>query len=190
MNRLGNAVDESPSSLSDRFVESRVHEYRSFPVRTATALRGIDEDVWINALMRRIDNTNGPIVVDDVRFPNEARRLKAAGFTLILLEISPAEQIWKIAEGRNSPLATDGLLQEARDAGFDFTANAINGMCYQEHFFPARYETYSEQVLVREASERVDVIPARYGLVEKQVMVEPEKKSTSKDQFKISTDIH
>ncbi len=67
--------------------------------RTATALRGIDEDVWINALMRRIDNTNGPIVVDDVRFPNEARRLKAAGFTLILLEISPAEQEKRLKAG-------------------------------------------------------------------------------------------
>lgn len=51
-----------------------------------TALRAFDEDVWINALLMRVSRSvlvSRPIVVDDLRYVNEAKALKRAGFVLV-----------------------------------------------------------------------------------------------------------
>lgn len=45
----------------------------------------IGPDVWVDALERRVCAETGPVVVTDVRFPNEVARLKALGFVLVKL---------------------------------------------------------------------------------------------------------
>lgn len=42
-------------------------------------------DYWVEALLARLVPIEGPVVVDDLRFPNEAQRLRAAGFRLVHL---------------------------------------------------------------------------------------------------------
>lgn len=42
-------------------------------------------DVWVDALAAKVAATSGPVAVTDVRFPNEADRLRTLGFTLIRL---------------------------------------------------------------------------------------------------------
>lgn len=49
--------------------------------------------------------------------------------------------------------------------------NAQPGECYARVMIPATYETVSEQVLVKDASEQFEVIPAQYEWVEEQVLV-------------------
>lgn len=50
-------------------------------------------------------------------------------------------------------------------------SDAKPGECFARVFIPAKYETKTEQVLVREASERVEIIPAKYEVVDERVMV-------------------
>lgn len=48
-------------------------------------VRAADPDFWIKRLGETIERTTGPIVVDDVRFVNEMRDLKANGFRLVCI---------------------------------------------------------------------------------------------------------
>lgn len=51
--------------------------------------------------------------------------------------------------------------------------NAVPGECYAKVFVPPEYRTVTEKVLMKEASEQVEIIPAKYEMVEEKVMVEP-----------------
>ncbi len=52
-----------------------------------------------------------------------------------------------------------------------FPPNAQPGHCYARVLIPAKYEDSSEQVMVSEASESIEVIPATYGTSEETVLV-------------------
>lgn len=45
------------------------------------------------------------------------------------------------------------------------------GECYEAVYVPAKFETVTERVLVREASEHIQIVPAEYTWVDEQVMV-------------------
>jgi hypothetical protein len=49
--------------------------------------------------------------------------------------------------------------------------NARSGECYAKVFVPATYRTATERVLVRDASESIEIIPARYEWTEERVLV-------------------
>ena len=51
-------------------------------------------------------------------------------------------------------------------------AGANPGECYARVFIPPTYRTDTEQVLAKEAAERIEVIPANYEWVEEKVLVE------------------
>jgi hypothetical protein len=48
------------------------------------------------------------------------------------------------------------------------------GECYAKVFVPPKYRTVTEKVLLKEPSEKIEIIPAQYEMVEEKVMVEPE----------------
>ena len=52
-------------------------------------------------------------------------------------------------------------------------ANAQAGKCYARVFEDPKYRTETEQVMQREASERIEIIPAKYEMVEEQVLLRP-----------------
>lgn len=54
--------------------------------------------------------------------------------------------------------------------------NAKPGECYARVLVPPTYKVETEQMLKREASERLEVVPARYEWVEEQVLVKPASK--------------
>lgn len=57
-----------------------------------SAMRQIDVNVWINKTIQEINEMGSDqIVVTDVRYPNEAERLRQEGFTLIKI-VSPLEK--------------------------------------------------------------------------------------------------
>jgi hypothetical protein len=53
----------------------------------------------------------------------------------------------------------------------DLPPNAVPGECYAKVFSPPKFETVTERVCVREASSRLEIIPAEYEWVEEQVLV-------------------
>jgi len=61
------------------------------------------------------------------------------------------------------PVATNSL--------GEWPPNAQAGECYGKAFVPPQVRTVQEQVLVHEASERLEVVPAQYQWVEERVMV-------------------
>ena len=52
-----------------------------------------------------------------------------------------------------------------------FPPNAQPGECYTRLFVPPTYETVTQEVVLKEASERIEVIPASYETVEETVLV-------------------
>ena len=59
-------------------------------------MREIKEDVWLDYLIQSADDWQkdniGIVVIDDVRFKNEVKKLKDNGWTLIKLEITDSLQ--------------------------------------------------------------------------------------------------
>lgn len=49
--------------------------------------------------------------------------------------------------------------------------NARPGECYAKVYIPPQFKSVTERVLVREASEQIEIIPARYDWVEEKVLV-------------------
>ena len=71
-----------------------------------------------------------------------------------------------VSTGVNATSASAGNLNTEL-----FPPNAKPGHCYARLLTPATYETTSERVLVREASETVKVVPATYKTVQERVLV-------------------
>jgi len=57
-----------------------------------TSMRNIDPAVWVNKLIRSLDNSANAVIVDDVRYPNETLSLKRNGFTIVWLGVDDAER--------------------------------------------------------------------------------------------------
>ena len=53
-------------------------------IMVGTVGRAVHKNVWIDKLIARM---NGDVIVDDVRFENEAKVLKEKGFTIIYLDV-------------------------------------------------------------------------------------------------------
>lgn len=56
---------------------------RAFLQDLGLELRDYDEDIWINALLRRAADAETPVVVDDLRYWNEAVALRRSHWTLL-----------------------------------------------------------------------------------------------------------
>jgi hypothetical protein len=58
----------------------------------------------------------------------------------------------------------------------EYPPNAVPGKCYAKCIIPDEYKTVTEQVLVKEASKKMQVVPSEFGTVTENVMVKPEAK--------------
>ena len=61
----------------------------------AQKIKEIDQDVWVNYLLRNVKDSEN-IVIDDLRFPNEYSALEKVGFKFIKLNISDNFQIERL----------------------------------------------------------------------------------------------
>jgi hypothetical protein len=78
--------------------------------------RALDDDYWLNALTRKVDNAavwNIPVVVTDVRYPNEANALRLRGFRLVRI----------VRPDRANALASGAALHASETALDDFEAD-------------------------------------------------------------------
>ncbi|MGV9659138.1 deoxynucleotide monophosphate kinase family protein [Streptomyces koyangensis] len=66
--------------------KDRYPEVRRFLQRFGQGIRDVDEDFWLNLVLRKVDGAarlNIPVVVSDVRYANEANALAERGFILV-----------------------------------------------------------------------------------------------------------
>lgn len=53
----------------------------------------------------------------------------------------------------------------------DMPSDARSGECFAQIYMPPEFETVSERICVREASEKIEIIPAKYEWIEERVLV-------------------
>ena len=85
--------------------------------------------------------------------------------------VKEATRDWRVNLDKNSALASEEVLAAAKNHGIDLDS-ATPGMCFHEHYLPARYTTEDKEVLVSEASDQLSVSAPKYRTVEKRVLVE------------------
>ena len=84
--------------------------------------------------------------------------------------VRDSRRIWRVGKNNQDAPASDALLTAASNHGIDLGSARV-GMCFHEHYVPATFRTESENVLVKAATEQVNIIPAQYETVEKRVLV-------------------
>ena len=94
------SVDEAYGENKDRVMLQQIGKN----------MRDIDNDVWINYLIRRIKNIEQDanrkhqhIIIDDVRYKNEFDALKKAGFIMIRIECPEEERKRRLGDCFNNP---------------------------------------------------------------------------------------
>lgn len=85
-------------------------------------------------------------------------------------QISAGSRNWLVSLVSGAAPADSSVLKRAADHGIDLDA-AVPGMCYHEHFIPARFAERNERVLVKEAYDVVEAEDAQYRWTEKRVLV-------------------
>ena len=85
------------------------------------------------------------------------------------LENQLAEKERELSRVRGSELAASSAA--GSDDSSLFPPNPKPGECYARVLIPAEYSTSTEEVVVREASERYEIVPARYESIEETVVV-------------------
>ncbi|MEN8178566.1 MAG: peptidoglycan-binding domain-containing protein [Pseudomonadota bacterium] len=86
------------------------------------------------------------------------------------IQVKEATREWRTSLAKQAALASKELLNAAKSHGSDLDS-ATPGMCFHEHYLPAKFTTEDQEVLVSEASEQVSVSAPQYRMVEKQVLV-------------------
>lgn len=92
----------------------------------------VSESVWVDATMSRVMDETRPVVVTDVRFPNEADTIEAAGGVLVRVHrpslTSEDEHVSETAlDGRLTPwhIYNEGGLAELKAAATDLAGRAL-----------------------------------------------------------------
>jgi dephospho-CoA kinase len=83
-------------------VEGKDGKAREIYQQLGEGLRRIDDNVWVNAILDKIDTLatlygeDVPIVIDDVRYKNELTALRAKGFVLIKVTTSEIIRLQRV----------------------------------------------------------------------------------------------
>lgn len=81
---LGSRYNDALKTIGYDAAKEQFPEVRRFLQELGVGVRNIlGEDTWTNALKNRIWQYGGPLVVTDVRFPNEASLLLRRGFKIV-----------------------------------------------------------------------------------------------------------
>ena len=93
------------------------------------------------------------------------------------IETSPALNIWVTSFNKNAKPVSPGMLAAVKQNLGVAIDEALPGMCFKEYYTPTQFKTETQDIVVKEASEKVASIPAQYETIEERVMVkEPSKK--------------
>lgn len=134
------------------------------------------EEVVIQEASERIETIEAQYKsVDQVLVVKEASEeltVKDAVFDteVLQLEVAAAEQTWESTIGEETiPASPDALEQIAR-SGVDINS-APHDTCFTEYYIEPQYEERTQRVLVKEASEKITVVPAEFETVREQIEI-------------------
>lgn len=105
--------------------KDRFHEVRRILQELGAAMRVLDEDFWLRLALDKTTDVNragSPVVITDVRYPNEAESLRRAGFHLVYIERPGVPQLDHESEGALTTVDADyaifngGDLDDFKDA--------------------------------------------------------------------------
>ncbi|HHJ15703.1 MAG TPA: peptidoglycan-binding protein [Gammaproteobacteria bacterium] len=91
------------------------------------------------------------------------------------IEVSPEQKIWVTSMKKSSLPASPALMAAAKSSGLMLN-EAVPGMCFREYVRAAQFKTEVKDVLVKEAAEKVEIIPAKYETVEEKVLIKEASK--------------
>jgi hypothetical protein len=89
-------------------------EVRRILQHTGQTVREYDDEFWLTAMRRKLNNAeawNLPVVVSDVRYPNEAGMLRSRGFRLVRI-IRPTGAAVTMREARAAMHASETALDD------------------------------------------------------------------------------
>lgn len=92
-------------------------EVRRLLQHMGQTVRQYDDEFWITAMRRKLSKAeanNIPVVVTDVRYPNEADMLRARGFKLVRIVRPPTGQAVTMAEARAAAHSSETALDDYR----------------------------------------------------------------------------
>jgi len=85
-------------------------------------------------------------------------------------KIKEGRRYWATSMKPGARVAGDALLNAAKASGLKLDS-ATAGTCYHEHYTGPQYKVVTEKVLIKEASEKIEIIPAKYETIEKKILV-------------------
>jgi hypothetical protein len=88
-------------------------EVRRLLQHTGQAMRAQDPDVWARPAIKTINVTWSPVVVSDVRYPNEAEALRTRGFRIVRIVRPDADPLPGGASTHDSETALDDYPADA-----------------------------------------------------------------------------
>jgi hypothetical protein len=136
---------------------------------------------YTETLMVKEASENVSIVPAQYQQVTETIEVQPASFNMVALPatydvvtekklIRAAGSQWLVDLRKGSAPASAELLKAATEHGINLN-NATAGMCFHEHYMPARYEQKGESVLIAEAYDVVETLPAEFRWIEKRILV-------------------
>ncbi|NND90840.1 MAG: peptidoglycan-binding protein [Granulosicoccus sp.] len=86
------------------------------------------------------------------------------------VEVRPAELTWTTRVGSRVMPASPDAIEHISRSGID-TKSVDPGSCFAEYYTEAQYKSETVQVMVKEATQTISVVPAEYETVEERVVV-------------------
>ncbi len=86
--------------------------------------------------------------------------------------VKPAERKYTTSLKKNAAPVSKEILSGAKSGGVKVDKMTPN-TCYREYYTPAKYKKVTQEIEVKQASEKIEVIPPKFEWVEKKVMVRP-----------------
>ena len=80
--------------------------------------------------------------------------------------------LWRESRSKNSPIISEEVVEFAKQHSTDNIAGAKVGTCFHEHRKAPKYKTTEEKVLISEAYDVVETVPAQYKTVNETVVVQ------------------
>ncbi|MFJ4768470.1 hypothetical protein ACIP88_05035 [Streptomyces uncialis] len=110
--RLSEILSE-PHALTLEIAKDMFPEIRRVLQELGAAVRGLDPDFWLRLALTKVMSANDggtACVITDVRYPNEAESLRAAGFHLIYVHRPDVPHLNHESEGALSAEDADHLI--------------------------------------------------------------------------------
>lgn len=86
------------------------------------------------------------------------------------IEVRAVEQIWTSSMGDQSLPTSPATLAQIAQSGVNLEEVTADS-CFVEYYNEAKYETKTEQVLVKPAMETISIVPAKFETVEERIVI-------------------